>query len=251
MRTAFSAFMALIVTISLVTLMATALDLRVNESIEGDRVESIVPRRASENETPLEQLIGNIDGSRQCSVDSDCVIATFGCPLDCYSPVAVTKLGSLNAQFAALGLAEFWSCAYWCVGVPDQAVASCIEGRCEMSIRGLPEDLARAVETVPMLLLDASRNGQVLRVYGYLRRQEGINVLFSTLDACVGRDTGKAWVEVRSYLQPPDDDRRRPCRRTMLIGRYEHGPFLVWGAGEASGRFREVSYFRLERLPIH
>lgn len=250
MRTALSAFLALLVTLVVLAILATILEPRHLSKPALPAVPSSPPPSNPSSRLPLDDLIGNIEAARLCSVDADCTIQTFGCPIDCYSPVSTDKVEALVREFESLRLSETWSCAYWCVGVPEQARVACIDGQCRMSIGGLPDELARAVETVPLLLLDQSHNGQYVRVYGYLRRKNEVLILYPSREACVENDTERSWLEIRAYLQPPENHRRLPCSRTMVIGRYEAGPILTWGAGMAVGRIQDVTYFRVAPLPV-
>jgi hypothetical protein len=250
MRTAFSSFLALIVTLVLLAILATTLEPGPYSKPALPAAPSDQPPSNPSSRSSLDELIDKIEAARSCSVDADCTIQTFGCPIDCYSPVSTDKVEMLAYEFESLRLSESWSCAYWCVGVPEQARVACIDGQCQMSIGGLPDELTQAVETVPLLLLDQRHNGQYVRVYGYLRRNEQLLILYPSREACVEIDTKRSWLEIRAYLQPPENYRRLPCSRTMVIGRYEAGPFLTWGAGTAVGRIQEVTYFRVAPLPI-
>ncbi len=71
-----------------------------------------------------------IDDSKSCSVDSDCRLASFGCPFGCVSSVSSKLLPDIEAAIEELSRCN--TCVYMCAPPMFEWQARCTEGQCRV-----------------------------------------------------------------------------------------------------------------------
>lgn len=134
MRTAFSAFIALIVTLTLFVVMAFWVD--PDEETE-PRAEwrSVLKQREFKDEwRAYDVLRAYIETATFCEVDEDCTIHSFGCPMDCWSVVAKDQVEFIENTMDEVTSSTRLGCTYQCGGPPRGARAICVAGVCGLGV---------------------------------------------------------------------------------------------------------------------
>lgn len=89
----------------------------------------------------VERIEGMIEVGGRCSVDSDCAVASFGCPFGCTTVVNRASILGIQEVVEDYASASQWcgQCMYKCMERPAGA-AVCASGQCTFQ----PDDPARS-----------------------------------------------------------------------------------------------------------
>lgn len=134
MRTALSAFLALIVTLGLFVAMASWVDPDKETEL---RVEwrSMFEQQEFKNDWKAYDILrAYIDTGTSCEVDEDCTIHSFGCPMDCWSVVAKDQVEFIENTMDEVIMNTGLRCSDQCRGPPRGSQAICVAGVCGLAV---------------------------------------------------------------------------------------------------------------------
>ncbi|MBY6205497.1 hypothetical protein [Halomonas denitrificans] len=132
MRTAFSAFIALMITLALFVLMASWVVPQTDSRRYAEWSEEARDREFQREWGRYDAIQQFVDTATACSVDADCTIHAFGCPLDCYSVVARDQVELIEEMKDAVHQETGMGCIYACAGPPEGSQAICVGGECRL-----------------------------------------------------------------------------------------------------------------------
>lgn len=134
MRTAFSAFLAVLVTLTLFVIMAFWVDPPTDSRRYAEWSEAAQTRQEAQEWRLYDAVQLYVDSATACSMDSDCTIQAFGCPLDCFSVVAKDQVERIKDMKSEVSRRTGMGCIYGCAGPPVGARAVCIGGQCRLGV---------------------------------------------------------------------------------------------------------------------
>ncbi len=134
MRTALSAFLALVVTLGLFVAMAFWVDPDKETELRAEWRSALKQQELRDEWRAYDILRAYIDTATSCEVDEDCTIHSFGCPMDCWSVVAKGQVEFIENTMDEVIMNTSLRCSYQCGGPPRDARAICVTGVCGLGV---------------------------------------------------------------------------------------------------------------------